>query len=98
MSKRNTDPFNLSDALKAFVTENKLQDGIDKVDVENAWRNLMGNGVNKYTSNVTLQNDILYVQLTSSVLRQELSLGKTKIITMLNEALGKQLITKIILR
>lgn len=98
MSKRNNEHLKLSDALKEFVTENKLQKGLDKVDVQEAWISLMGNGVNSYTTNVQLQNDVLYVQLSSSVLREELSYGKEKIITMLNEALGKELIKKLILR
>ncbi|AXT19536.1 DUF721 domain-containing protein [Flavobacteriaceae bacterium AU392] len=98
MSKRNNEHLKLSDALKEFVTENKLQKGLDKVDVQEAWVNLMGNGVNSYTTNVQLQNDVLYVQLSSSVLREELSYGKEKIITMLNESLGKELIKKLVLR
>ena len=58
----------------------------------------MGNGVNNYTTNILLKKDTLYIKLSSSVLREELSYGKTKIITMLNEALGKPLIKKLVLQ
>jgi len=58
----------------------------------------MGNGVNNYTNSVKLHQDTLYVELSSSVLREELSYGKEKILSMLNEALGKDLISKLILR
>jgi len=58
----------------------------------------MGNGVNNYTTAIKLVRDVLYVQLSSSVLREELSYGKEKIIAMLNEALGKDLIKKLVLR
>jgi hypothetical protein len=96
--KRNNEHLKLRDALKEFVDENHLQEGLDKVDVKEAWVSLMGNGVNNYTTNVLLKRDILYIDLTSSVLREELSYGKEKIITMLNEHLGKELIKKIVLR
>lgn len=96
--KRNNEHLKLSEVLKEFVDENSLQEGLDKVDVKDAWLNLMGNGVNHYTTNVQLKKDILYVDLSSSVLREELSYGKEKIITMLNEHLGKELIKKIVLR
>ncbi|MFT5215783.1 MAG: hypothetical protein ACI83H_000900 [Glaciecola sp.] len=96
--KRNNEHLKLSDVLKEFVSENRLQDGLDKVDVKEAWASLMGNGVNNYTTNVQLKRDILYVDLSSSVLREELSYGKEKIITMLNEHLKKELIKKIVLR
>ena len=98
MSKRHNDQQKIDDLLKSFVKENKLEKGLDKVNVEAAWRDLMGNGVNNYTNSVKLHQDTLYVVLSSSVLREELSYGKDKIVTMLNEALGKNLITKLILR
>lgn len=96
--KRNNEQLKLSDALKEFVDTNHLQEGLDKVDVKQAWSDLMGNGVNHYTTNVQLKRNILYVDLSSSVLREELSYGKEKIIAMLNEHLGKALIQKIVLR
>jgi len=98
MSKRQNDPFKMDDLMKSFMKENKLEKGLDKVNVEAAWRDLMGNGVNNYTNSVKLHKETLYVELSSSVLREELSYGKDEIIGMLNEALGKNLITKIILR
>jgi hypothetical protein len=98
MSKRHNDHLKLSDVLKDFVETNKLQGGLDKVDVRNAWEQLMGNGVNNYTTNIMLKQDTLYVRLSSSVLREELSYGKDKIITMLNESLGKDLIKKLVLQ
>ena len=98
MSKRQNDPFKMDDLMKSFMKENKLEKGLDKVNVEAAWRDLMGTGVNNYTNSVKLHKDTLYVELSSSVLREELSYGKDKIIGMLNEALGKNLIIKIILR
>ncbi|WP_412984349.1 DUF721 domain-containing protein [Pontimicrobium sp. IMCC45349] len=98
MSKRHNENLKISDVLKEFVQENNLQKGLDSVNVKDAWANLMGNGVNNYTTSVKLHQDTLYVELSSSVLREELSYGKEKIIAMLNESLGKNLITKLVLR
>jgi hypothetical protein len=75
-----------------------LQKGIDKINVSDAWKKLMGNGVNNYTTAVELKNETLYVSLSSSVLREELSHGKSRIITMLNEEMGRELIKNIVLR
>jgi hypothetical protein len=58
----------------------------------------MGNGVNSYTKNVTLKGETLYVELSSSVLREELSHGKSKIITMINEELKREIVKSIVLR
>ena len=98
MPKRNNEHISISDALKEFVETNKLEKGLNKVNVVDAWVKLMGNGVNNYTTAVNLERDTLYVQLSSSVLREELSYGKQKIIDMLNEELGKNIIKKLVLR
>ena len=96
MEKKNN--LSLGEAIGQFIKSNNLQGGIDKVDCRVAWDKLMGSGVNRYTNAVELKGDTLFVSLSSSVLREELSLGKTKIITMLNEELGKELIKKLVLR
>ena len=98
MAKRHNENLSISDILKEFVETNKLQSGLDKVDVKEAWAKMMGNGVNNYTTDVSLDRDVLYVALSSSVLREELSYGKQKIVDMLNEAIGKKVVSKLVLR
>ncbi|UGU16728.1 DUF721 domain-containing protein [Sinomicrobium kalidii] len=98
MAKRHSEHISLSEALKAFIEQNKLQSGMDKIDVREAWKQLMGNGINNYTADVQLKGDTLYVNLTSSVLREELSYGRQKIIQMVNDELGKALVKNLILR
>jgi hypothetical protein len=60
-------------------------------------KNLMGNGVNSYTNNVVLKGSTLYVELTSSVLREELSHGKSKIVAI-NEELRRDVVKDVVLR
>lgn len=98
MSKRLHNDSPISEVLKAFIENNKLQSGMDKIDVEKAWKELMGNGVNTYTKEVILKGSTLYVTLTSAVLREELSYGKQKIITMLNDELRKEVVKELVLR
>ena len=97
-TKRLSNENSISEILQHFIEINKLEIGFDKVDVEQAWKNLMGSGVNTYTKEVILKGSTLYVSLTSSVLREELSFGKAKIIKMLNDELRKEVVTNLILR
>lgn len=98
MAKRFNTEHSISYVLKEFMNANKLQPGMDKVDVRDAWANLMGNGVNNYTREIMLKGTTLYVELTSSVLREELSHGKTKIVKMINEELKREVVKDIVLR
>ena len=98
MAKRLNNQSSVGDVLKQIIEVNKLQAGMDQIDVREAWRNLMGNGVNTYTRNVVLKGSTLYVELTSAVLREELSHGKSKIIRMINEELRRDVIEDVVLR
>lgn len=98
MAKRLSNESPIGDVLKRFIETNNLQSGMDKINVQDAWKSLMGNGVNSYTKEVVLKNSTLYVSLTSAVLREELGYGKQKIIKMINEEIGKEVVTDVILR
>lgn len=97
MAKRENDSFSIKDLMGGFIKENKLEKGFRKIYVEEAWRKIMGPGVASYTNAVQLQNQTLIISLKSSVLREELSYGKDKIIHMINEEIGEKLIKKIML-
>lgn len=97
MAKRENDSFHVKDLMKSFIQENNLSKGMQKIKIEESWEKLMGQGVASYTESVQLQNKTLIVKLTSSVLREELSYGKEKIIKMLNEELGGAIVSKLML-
>lgn len=98
MKRKFSEENSIADVLKEFIEVNRLQAGFDKINVREAWKKLMGNGVNSYTIDIILKRNTLYVALSSSVLREELSYGKAKIIEMLNEDLKKDLIREIIFK
>ena len=83
------DAKKIKSILGEFISKNSLTDGIDSARIQESWRELMGENIDAYTKKISLQQDILVVKLTSSILRQELSYGKDKIIKMINESLGK---------
>jgi hypothetical protein len=98
MKKRHGEEVSIKDVLKDFVSVNKLDKGLKQVQVVDAWNTLMGPAIEKYTTNVKLNRDKLYVELSSSVLREELSYGKQKIVQLMNEELGEEIIKEIVLR
>ena len=91
----NDDAKKIKSILDEFISKNELTDGIDSARIQENWRKLLGENINVYTQKITLQQDTLIVKLTSSVLRQELSYGKEKIIEMINESLGKDKVSDI---
>lgn len=97
MSERKREANAIKDLMKSFIKENNLSKGMQKLKIEEVWEKLMGPGVVSYTEQVQLQNRTLIIKLTSSVLREELSYGKEKIVKMINQEMGEDLVSKLML-
>lgn len=97
MAKRENESMKIEDLMKVMIKQNNLTKGMRQMDVREAWETLMGNGVMSYTESVQLQNKTLVVKLKSSVLREELSYGKDKIVAMINQEMGEELVSKLML-
>ena len=97
MSQRKREANSMKDLMQSFIKENNLTKGMQKLKIEEVWEQLMGAGVVSYTERVELQNKTLIIKLTSSVLREELSYGKEKIIQMINQEMGEELVKKLLL-
>ena len=77
----------IDNLIKFFIKENNLENGLENVKIKDLWHEQMKNGVANYTTDINLKNGTLYIKLKSSVLREELSYGKEKIVKLLNEKL-----------
>ncbi len=97
MAKRNRESVKISDLMNIFIKENNLEKGLKKIHISEAWGKLMGAGVSTHTREVRLQNGTLIVALNSSALREELSYGKDKIIRMINEEMGEDVVKRLML-
>ena len=97
MSQRKREANSMKDLMHSFIKENNLSKGMQKLKIEEVWEQLMGAGVVSYTEHVELQNKTLIIKLTSSVLREELSYGKEKIIQMINDEMGEKVVARLML-
>jgi len=96
--KREFEVKKVNSILSNLIENSSLRGGLNNIKIQTIWKKTMGDNINSYTSEITLKKHTLYVNLSSSVLREELSYGKEKIIKLLNEELNAEIIRKIILR
>ncbi|MEE3035572.1 MAG: DUF721 domain-containing protein [Bacteroidota bacterium] len=95
-SERKPEPEQINKILSKIVHSKPLKKGIINVRAGELWKNIMGENIDKYTQKVEFKNSTLYVYLTSSALRSELSYGSEKIINLLNDEIGDKSILKIV--
>ncbi|MDD6890519.1 MAG: DUF721 domain-containing protein [Bacteroidales bacterium] len=96
MKKSNTEP--LRDVLLRFLRQEGLETPLNQYRLIAAWKEVVGPGIARYTGNLYIKNQTLYVHLTSSVIRQELLMGRSLLVRNLNNKVGAQVITDIVLR
>jgi predicted nucleic acid-binding Zn ribbon protein len=77
--------------LKAYAWDGKMKE----MDIVAAWPELMGVAVANRTKEIRIQNRKLYLTIDSSVMREELLLGKKIIIDRLNDFAGQELVNDI---
>jgi hypothetical protein len=89
----------IGEALKDFFEENtELRKKILEIRIKRAWEEVLGPMIQQYTRNIYVKNNTLYVSLTSSVLRNELTLSRDKLVKSLNNYAGSVVIHTIIIR
>ena len=89
----------LGDLLRDFFEENsELYDKMMEIRIQRSWKEVLGPMVMQYTRTVYVRDKVLYVYLTSSLLRSELILCREKLVKSLNEYAGSSVIKDIVIR
>ncbi|MDR1938282.1 MAG: DUF721 domain-containing protein [Tannerellaceae bacterium] len=97
MKRKNTQA--IGEVLKDFFEDNaELYEKMLEIRVQRGWGEILGPMILQYTRNIYIKNHVLYVSLTSSVLRSELILSREKLIKSLNDYAGSSVIQDIIIR
>ena len=96
MRKKNTEL--LSDVIRQVLKEQHLDKPLNEKRLIDAWPVVLGNNIMQYTSDLSIKKRILYVSLSSSVLRHDLFLSKEEIKNSLNKNVGYEVIVDIMFR
>lgn len=96
MKRREALPLN--EILDEILQQNNLDIGLDAARARQAWKETMGEAVDKCTTSLNFDKGVLYVRLSSSVLRNELFMNRRQLIERLNNHIGRNIIQNIHLK
>lgn len=96
MKRNNTEQ--VGDVIRRLLRQEGLETPLNEYRLIDAWKDVVGVAIACYTTNLYIKNQVLYVHLSSSVLRQELAMSRTLLIRSLNAQVGSQVIVNIIFR
>ncbi|HUZ61133.1 MAG TPA: DUF721 domain-containing protein [Hanamia sp.] len=88
----------IGDALKEFLKKSKLKNGVQSLQVQDAWEKIMGRTIANYTDKIEVINSTLFISTSVAPLKNELIFQKSKIIERVNEALGEKVIKEVVIK
>lgn len=88
----------LGQAIRQYISEMKIGRKLKEANVAHDWEELVGKAINKYTRNVYMFDGILYVEISSAVVKAELMMMREEIRRKMNETAGEELIRKIVFK
>lgn len=96
MDRRKTE--NVTDVVYQYLRLNGLEGPLNEYRLLQAWEEVMGAGVARYTTQKYLTNQTLCVHLTSAALKADLMMRRSEIVRALNDKVGADVIYDLIIR
>ncbi|MBO5025992.1 MAG: DUF721 domain-containing protein [Bacteroidaceae bacterium] len=92
---RHSNAEQLGSIISQLIRQEGLETPLNQYRLIESWKEVMGEGIARYTGNLFIKNQTLFVQIKSSVLKQDLSMSRGNLVKRLNEHVKAQVITDI---
>jgi len=90
--------YSIGDAIDRFLEQSRIRGSIQALQIGDVWEDIMGKTIARYTEEIKIINDTLFITTHVAPLKQELIFQKEKIKLRVNEALGKKVIKEIVVK
>ena len=95
---RRSNTQTLSAVLKEYISEMRMETKLKEVEIVQSWEELLGKTVARYTRNIYISRKVLYIELTSSVVKNELFMMREEIREKINSQAGETIVNKIVFK
>ena len=86
----------LGEIVNQILRLNGLETPLNQYRVIEVWKNTIGKSFEKYTENIFIKNQTLYIKLNSSTVRNELSMHQKTLTERINNEVKAQVIANIV--
>ncbi|HLP72795.1 MAG TPA: DUF721 domain-containing protein [Bacteroidales bacterium] len=95
---RRSKTISLAEALDDYIKAMNIGDRLSEASVLNSWNEIVGKAISSRTTRIYIRDHVLYVHLSSSVVRNELLMLRQALMEKINAKAGKAIIKEIVLR
>ncbi|HRE37101.1 MAG TPA: DUF721 domain-containing protein [Chitinophagaceae bacterium] len=90
--------YSISEAMQQFLNSSRIKGGIQALQIEDVWEEIMGKTIARYTDKLQIIGDKLIITTSVAPLKNELIYQKEKIKHRVNEALQQKVINDVIVQ
>lgn len=90
--------YSLGEALNEFLRKSRLKGDIQALQIDDVWEEIMGKTVARYTDKLQIIGDKLFITTSVAPLKHELMYQRQKIVQRVNEKLGKNVISEVVIK
>ena len=95
---RRTNSEAIGDILRQYLRQQGLESPLNEYRLIQGWSHVMGPIIARYTKDLTIRNQPLYLRISSPAVRQEILMQRQELTNRLNAYVGAQVITNIIVQ
>lgn len=90
--------YSINEAMQEFLKSSRIKGGIQALQIEDVWEEIMGKTIARYTDKLQIIGDKLIITTNVAPLKNELKYQKEKIKQRVNEALGQKIVGEVIVQ
>ena len=93
---RRTKTLGIAEVINELLCEYKLEGKLKHARIIAAWPEVLRAGLAKPSDELHIKGDVLFVKISSSVIRNELYMMRSTLLERLNEKAGEEVIKNIV--
>ena len=83
--------------MQQFLVELGADKHIKEIRVTQEWDKIVGPAIARYTDDIRLKDGVLTLKFRSAIVRNEISMRKTSLQKLLNDAVGDDVVKSIVI-
>lgn len=93
---RKAEGITLKEAVQDLLSTYRLKDRFDEAQLIASWEKMMGAPIARRTNKIFIRNKVMFVELNSAPLKQELNGSKSKVLELFRKEFGHDIVNEII--
>lgn len=96
-SKKNDNTHHIGEAIQELLRSYQIKSKFDEATLISSWEKMVGKPVAKRTKKLSIRNKVLFVELDSPAMKNDLNLHKAQILEMFRKEFGTAIIRELII-